>query len=176
MEKKFVSTLLESTVQSHSVRIGICYSSSTRVNLVRRSRFVKMLGQVPDHVNVLALYVRSGSSVFVIRNVRMERLITTCLRMLISLLIFPSCLYYFLIKKPITLSNLVRFYRSKVLSQLSKKVTFRFLNDNSISMYMALKTLIPYGGRITLDSSQNLRAQVACLLSKHIEYLRLMKH
>lgn len=165
-----------STGPSHSVRIGICYYSSTRLHLVRRSRFVKMLAQVPAHANVLFFYVRSGSSVFVIRNVRMESVITTCLRMLISLLIFPSCLYYFQIRKPITLSNLVRFYRSKVLSQLSKKVTFRFLSDNSILMYMALKTLIPSGGRITLDSSPHLRAQVACLLSKHIEYLRATKH
>ena len=46
-EKKFVSTLLESTVQNHSVRIGICYYSSTRLHLVRRSRFVKTLAQLP---------------------------------------------------------------------------------------------------------------------------------
>ena len=122
-----------------------------------------------------AFYVRSGSSVFVIRNVRMESLIITFLRMLISLLIFPSCLYFCQIKNHITLSTLVRFYRSKVLFQLSKKVTFRFLSDNSLLILMALKTLIPYGGRIILDSSQNLLAQVRCLLSKHIEYLRVSK-
>ena len=153
-----------------------CYCSSTPLHLVRRSRIVKTLAQVPAHVNVLALYVRSGSSVFVIRNVRTERLITTFLRMLTSLLIFPSCLYFCLTKSPITLSNLVRFYRSKVLFQLSKKVTFRFLSDNSLSMYLALKTLIPFGGRITLDSSHDLLAQVSCLLSKHIVYLRASKH
>ena len=90
-------------------------------------------------------FLRCGDMVFVIRNVRTESVITTLVRMLISLLVFPSCLYYFQIKRPITLSNLVRFYRSKVLSQLSKKVTFRFLSDNSLSIALALKTLIPFG-------------------------------
>lgn len=176
MEKKFVSTLLESMVQNHCVRIGIVYSSSTRLHLVRRSRIVKTLAQLHDHAIVHAFYVRSGNSVFVIRNVRMERLITTFLRMLTSLLIFQSCWYYFLIKKRITLSNLVRFYHKKVLFQLSKKVTFRFLSDNSMSIHLALKTLIPFGGRITLGSSQSLPVQVSFLLNKHIEYLRATKH
>ena len=175
MVKKFVSTLLESTVQSHSVRIGICYSSSTRLHLVRRSKIASTLVQIPDSVSVLALFCRCGDMVFVIRNVRTESVIITLVRMLISLLVFPSCLYYFQIKRPITLSNLVRFYRSKILSQLSKKVTFRFLSDDSLSIALALKTLIPFGGRITLDSSQNLHVQTACLLRKHIEYLRVSK-
>ena len=163
-------------VQNHCVRIGIVYCSSTRLHLVRRSRIASTLGQLQDRAHVLAFYVRSGNSVFVIQNVRMERLTTTFLRTLTSLLIFQSCLYYFLIRKPIILSNLVRFYLKKVLFQLSKKVTFRFLSDNSISIRLALQTLIPSGGRITLGSSQNLAVQVSLLLSKHIEYLRATKH
>ena len=178
MEKKFVSQsrYLESTVQNHCVRIGICYCSSTRHHLVRHSRIASMLAQVPESVSVLAFYCRCGNMVFVIRNVRMESVIITLVRMLTSLLIFPSCLYYFQIKKHITLSSLVRFYRSKVLCKLSKKVTLRFLSDNSLSITLALRTLIPYGGRITLDPSQNLHVQAACLLRKHIEYLRVSKH
>ena len=176
MEKKFVFTLLENMVQNHCVRIGIFYSSSTRLHLVRHSKIASMLAQLQDRAHVLGFYVRSGSSVFVIQNVRMERLTTTFLHMLISLLISPSCLYYFLIKKPITLSNLVRFYQKKVLYQLSKKVTFRFLSDNSMSIHLALMSIIPYGGRITLASSPSLLALVSSLLRKHIEYSRAMKH
>lgn len=57
-----------------------------------------------------------------------------------------------------------------------KKVTFRFLSDNSTSIRLGLQTLIPSGGRITLGSSQSLPVQVSLLLSKHIEYLRASKH
>lgn len=119
--EKIRFTLLENMEQSLCVRIGIVYCSSTRLHLVRHSRIASTLAQLQDRAHVLAFYCRFGSSVFVIQNVRMESVITTFLRMLTSLLIFPSCLYYFLIRKPITLSSLVRFYQKKVLSQLSKR-------------------------------------------------------
>lgn len=96
--------------------------------------------------------------------------------MLTSLLIFQSCLYYYLTKKPIILSVLVRFYQKKILSQISKKITLDFLNSNFMLIHLALNALMPYGGRITISTSRHLVAQVTCLLSKHIEYLRLTKH
>jgi hypothetical protein len=62
MEKNYVFTLSENMEQSHCVRIGIVYSSSTRLHLVRRSRIVSTLAQLQDRAHVLAFYVHSGTT------------------------------------------------------------------------------------------------------------------
>jgi hypothetical protein len=101
--------------------------------------------------------------------------IITLLRMLTSLLLFLPFLTSFLSKRVITPIALVRFYRKKHLSILSENVTLTDLEIISLPMLTALRALLPYGGRITMNTFPDLVGSVFALLRKHSEYCQATK-
>lgn len=173
--RRFVTTLLESTVHRHCVRIGICYCSSTRLHLPESSKLSIKLAPLADLQSAPIFYVRSGSMVLLTLNGQTNKHIITLLRMLTSLLLFLPFLTSFLSKRVITPIGLVRFYRKKLLSNLSENATLTDLEIISLPMLTALRALLPYGGRITMNSFPDLVGNVFALLRKHSEYCQAMK-
>lgn len=143
--------------------------------LAREFEIVDQVGTINRPAECAHFYVRCGTMVLLTLNGQTSKPITMFLRMLISLLLFLPFLTSFLSKRVITPINLVRFYRKKYLSNLSENVTLMDLETISLPMLMALKALLPYGGRITMNSSHDLVGNVFALLKKHSQYCQATK-
>lgn len=173
--ERYVTTLSVNMVHRHCVRIGICYYSSTRLHLPESSKLSIRLAPLIALPSAPIFYVRCGSMVLLTLNGQTNKHITTLLRMLISLLLFLPFLTSYLNKRVITPIGLVRFYRKKHLSSLSENVTLMDLEIISLPILTALRALLPYGGRITMNSFPDLVGSVFALLRKHSEYCQATK-
>lgn len=173
--KRYVTTLSENMVHHHCVRIGICYCSSTRLHLPENLRLSTKLALLADLPSAPIFFVHSGNMVLLTLNGQTNKHITTFLRMLTSLLLFLPFLTCYLNKRVITPIGLVRFYRKKHLSILSENVTLTDLEIISLPILMALRALLPCGGRITMSSFPDLVGSVFALMRKHSQYCQALK-
>lgn len=129
-------------------------------SLAREFEVVDQVGTINRPAECAHFYVRCGSMVLLTLNAQTNKPITMLLRMLISLLLFLPFLTSFLHKRVITPIALVRFYRKKHLSNLSENVTLMDLETISLPIVMALRVLLPCGGRITMNSFPDLVGNV----------------
>ena len=109
--KRYVTTLLESTEQVPTVRIGISYCSPTRLKLPLgcNSPFTKMMffQQKIEQLTAPLFWIRSGNMVFVLLIRQTAKLVDIFRTMLLALLCSQGYLNALLHKKPSTLSDLV---------------------------------------------------------------------
>ena len=175
--KRYVTTLLESTEQVPTVRIGISYYSQIRLKLPSScntlSMKIKYFQDKREQFNHPFFWIRCGNMVVILLIRQMATLPVIFQTMLLALQCSHRFLQNLLRKKPSTLSDLVaRTPRAKSV----KSWIHAIMNDSVPSVMSTLPPLlcdlVPFGGRITLFSSLNLLELTHSLMRKNIEYLR----
>lgn len=172
---------LESTVQTHSVLIGICYYSSTRMSwqeiwnaatIPRTKNSGKTLtSDSTTTMIVQSVYVRFGSSVLRLVNVQTNPLITMFQVTLRALLAFPSACRLYQDPTRCTLVSLVRLWQKKRFNEQLSLRTSNISEFIIVTLAKAIRYLMPFGGRITLDSSPSSLDLLICLMKKYFVYL-----
>lgn len=121
-----------------------------------------------------AFYLRVGSSVIVLLIKQTAKLVDIFQIMLLALIVCQEYLKGLLRKKPFTLRSLaLRTPRAKASNDFVQEILTAFPHtDTSMKLTEMLLNLVPFGGRITLNSSLNLSELTTCLVLKFIEYLK----
>ena len=170
--KRYVTTLLASTVSNRFVRIGISYFSTHRLTSPEILKMCCSSEQKSDRFKLQFFYVRSGSSVTLILNRQTEKPIFTYRRMLISLLIFPMCLNSLLLNVRFTPISLERFLRKKTLKNLFKRESFQISEKLILSVGLVSNILTPLGGRLSVACYRDIASQLARMTELYFENLR----
>lgn len=171
---------LESTVLTHSVRIGICYYSSIPMNwhkiwnaatIPRTKNSGKTLTSDSTMTMIVqSVYVRFGSSVLRLVNVQTNPLITMFQVTLRALLAFPSACRLYQDPTRCTLVSLVRLWQKKRFNEQLSLRTSNISEFIIVTLAKAIRYLMPFGGRITLDSSPSSLDLLICLM-KNISFI-----
>lgn len=120
---------------------------------------------------VQSVYVRFGSSVLRLVNVQTNPLITMFPVMLRALLAFPSACRLYQDPTRCTLVSLVRLWQKKRFNEQLSLRTSNISEFIIVTLAKAIRFLMPFGGRITLDSSPSSLDLLICLMKKYFVYL-----
>ena len=124
---------------------------------------------------VQSVFIRCGSSVLRLRVAQTSPLTTMFQVMLRSLLAFPSACRLYQDPTLCTLSSLVRHWQKKRYKQQLSLSTSNISDYIIVTLAKGMKYLMPYGGRITLDSSPSSLDLLICLVKKYFIYLNIGK-
>ena len=179
--KRYVTTLLESTEQVPTVRIGISYCSQIRMTLPDSCRTLSMkiefFQRQREQLIAPFFWIRSGNMVVILLIRQTATLADIFQIMLLALLCSRRFLENLLLKKPSTLSDLVvRIQRVKSVNSLLNGIMSGSQKLSTLMLPQVLCNLAPFGGRITLFSSLNLLELTHSLMKKNIEYLRFTQN
>ena len=175
--KKYVYTAFVNTARSHSVRIIICYYSSTRQNFPPNF-LTKSLSKGKNNkmdflksINVQSVCFRCGNMALLLRAKQTVRLTDMLAITSQALHCFRLCLLRFSSQKPCTLSGLARLSSKTLWRRLFNKKNGLNLTMFSTQIHQDLLYLLPFQGHISIDFSPRLETLVFLLLIAHDKYM-----